>query len=171
MVHLTGIERPFQGAGHDIVALRAVLAPDVLEDPNVAVGREHLVALRQDRQHVRRLVPLDPLGGVVGRAGQDDRRILRPLWNDDGRMQFHPVPHGDHHVTLDVVVGRRRCLELSGNVGSERRDLGRDTGPERQKSRRRQQAEAGRRTKDHDDASLYWTAIGKGAAPSGNDIM
>ncbi len=73
------VERPAQRAGHHVVALRSVLAAHVLEHADVAVGDEHLVALRQRRQHVRRLRCARRVRRVVGRARQQDRRVRRAL--------------------------------------------------------------------------------------------
>ena len=57
--HVVGgrrIQRPAHRPRHHVVAFRFVLAAHVLEDADVAVGDEHLVALRQDGEHVRALV-------------------------------------------------------------------------------------------------------------------
>ncbi len=74
-----GIERTDGRARDDIVALRAIFAADILEHADIAVLDEQLVTLGKRREHVRAVHPLDPARGVVGGAGEQDRRIGRAL--------------------------------------------------------------------------------------------
>ena len=55
VIDLAGVERPSQRPRHHVVPFRSVLAAHVLEHADVAVGDEHLVALRQRRQHATRI--------------------------------------------------------------------------------------------------------------------
>ena len=56
------------------------------------------------------------LGGVVGRAGQQNRRIRRALGYHDDGVQLHAVAHGDHHFALDVILVGGWGGEGLGNV-------------------------------------------------------
>ncbi len=106
------VERPAQRPREHVVAFRAVLAAHVLEDADVAVGDEHLVALRQRRQQVRRGVARGAPAGVVGRARHDHRRAAGALGHDDHGEELDAVPHRDHHLAPLVVVAGAR-----GHVG------------------------------------------------------
>ena len=104
MVDVRGIQRTLERPGHDVVALGAVLAADVLEDADVAVGDEDLIALRQRCQHTRRARPRCARRGVVRRARQEHRRTLGGLGNDDDGVELDAVAHRNHLDALDVVV-------------------------------------------------------------------
>ena len=52
VIALVGLSGPRNRARHYVVALGFVLAAHVLKHADVAVGDKHLVALRQDREHV-----------------------------------------------------------------------------------------------------------------------
>ena len=52
-------------------------------------------------------------GGVVGRARQQDWRVLRALRHQDDGVQLHSVAHGDHDVAADVVEAIGNGRELS----------------------------------------------------------
>ena len=56
------------------------------------------------------------LGGVIGRAGQQNRRVLRALGHDDDGVELHAVAHGDHHFALDVILVGGGRVEGLGNV-------------------------------------------------------
>ena len=123
VVHLRRVQRPAQRTRHDVFALGLVLAPDVLINPDVAVGREQLVEQRQRRDHVRRPVALRAGCGFVRRPRQQHRRVARALRHDDHRVEPHAVAHRDHHFALHVVVRIGRRGELRGNVGRDGRRL------------------------------------------------
>ena len=77
VVDLGLVERAAHRALHHIVSLRLVLAANVLEHTDVAIGDEHLVGLRQRCQHVRAVVSGGAFGGVIGRSGVQNRRVAR----------------------------------------------------------------------------------------------
>jgi hypothetical protein len=56
--------------------------------------------------------------GVVGRALQEHREIVRALGDDDDGVQFHTIAHRDHHVALDVVIVRFGLLPFGGDVAA-----------------------------------------------------
>ena len=120
------VQRPAQRAREHVVALRAVLAAHVLEHADVAVGDEHLVALRQRRQHVRRGVAGGATAGVVGRPRHDHRRAAGALGHDDHGEELDPVAHRDHHFApLVVVAGARGHIGLADVRRAGRRRGGR----------------------------------------------
>ena len=127
MVDLGVVERSHQRPRDHVVALRAVFPTDILEHADVAALHEHLVALRQDVEHVRRSHAAGAPVGIVGRARQQDRRVVRTLRHHDDRVQLDAVAHRDHHLALDVVVavGRRDEI-LAGDVRRHRRRLRED---------------------------------------------
>ena len=69
------IQRPAQGAVHHVVALRAVLAADVLKDPDVAREGDDVVGRRDHRLQSGARRAGGGLVGVVGRAGEEDRHL------------------------------------------------------------------------------------------------
>ncbi len=56
------------------------------------------------------------IGGVVGRAGQQNRRVAGSLGHDDDGVQLHSVAHGDHRFALDVILVGGRGGEGFGDV-------------------------------------------------------
>src|SRR6185437_12505941 len=50
--------------------------------------------------------------GAVGRAGQQNRRVLRALRHENDNMQLHPVAHRDHRIAALVIEARRARLEM-----------------------------------------------------------
>ena len=56
------------------------------------------------------------LGGVVGRAGQQDRRVPGALGHHDDGVQLHAVAHGNHHFALDVILVGGWSGEGFGNI-------------------------------------------------------
>ena len=102
-----GVERAADRPGHQVVALGPVLAAHVLEDADVAARDEYLVALRQDGQHVGAVVAGRALGGVIGRAGQQNRRVLGPLGTTITVCSFTPSRMGI--ITSRFVVAAMRA--------------------------------------------------------------
>ncbi len=76
--------------------------------------------------------------------------FLAPLGTTMTVCSFTPSRIGNHHLPLDVVVGRGLRLELRRDVGRERRGLGLEGGRERKKNRRRRRAAANRGSQ-HDE--------------------
>ena len=119
------IQRPVQRPVHHIVALGAVLAANVLHHPDVAAVHDHVggVVISVERSPQMRA---DAVGrqhiGAVGRAGEEDRRLLRSFGDQDDGMQFHAVPHGNHDLAALVIesISRRhkvrRSLARQGGV-------------------------------------------------------
>ena len=142
VVGIGRIQRAPQWASHKILAFGAIFAADVLENTDVSAARKHVVARRQNRQHVRRWDTLGTFRRVVRRPSQDDWRILRSPRDDYDGVQFHAIAHRNHDVALNVVIGRGCGLILGRDVGCERRGLGRrlsmDRRRERQKNHRSQ---------------------------------
>ena len=58
------------------------------------------------------------LGGVVGRAGEQDGRVPGAFGDDDDGVQLDAVAHGDHHFALDVVITLLRHVESFWNVAA-----------------------------------------------------
>ena len=120
--------RAAQGPVHDVVPLGAVLAADVLHDADVAALQDHIdgvVVAVQDRPEVRALGVARELVGVVGRAGQEDRRSFRALRDQDDGVQLDAVAHGNHHLApgvVEAVVGR---LELGRDLARQLHEAGR----------------------------------------------
>ena len=69
------VQRPAQGAVHHVVALRAVLAADVLKDPDVAREGHDVVGRRDHRLQSGARRAGGRLVGVVGGAGEEDRHL------------------------------------------------------------------------------------------------
>ena len=112
VVHLGVVQRPAQRPGHHVIAFGAVLAADVLEHADVTAVDEHLVALRQQVAHARRIAAAGAAGGIVGGAGQQDRRIVGALGHHDHRIQPGAITHRHHHHALVVVT-----TDIGGNEG------------------------------------------------------
>ena len=127
MIHGRRILRPVQGAVHDVVAFGAVLAADILNHADVAALDDHLggiVVAVQDRSsewsQMSALGMAGEFGGVVGRARQQDRRVLRALGDQDDGVQLDAVAHGDHHVAPDVVEATGNRRELARSLTGQR---------------------------------------------------
>jgi len=157
-----GIERAARRARHQIGAVRAVLAPHVLVDADVPGLDELLVGQGQRGQQGRGLAAL-ALGGVVGRAGQHDRRALGPLGDPDHREQLHPVAHRDHLLPAHVVVAVLGRIELGGDVGVGRARSGGGSGGAEQ-DRQQGGADGGfEQNHDHSQRQRLRLAFVKGA--------
>ena len=105
--------RPAHRPVHDVVALGAILATNVLDDPDVAAVDDHVHRVIVAVEHRREAGAVDvggQRGGVIGRPGQQHRRALGALRHQDDGVQPDAVPHGDHHVAPGEVeaVGHRR---------------------------------------------------------------
>ena len=123
VIHFARVQRPPERTRHDVLAFGSVLAAHVLEHADVAVLHEDLVALRQQRHHVRRGRPLRAARRVVRRAGQEHRRVIGAAGNDDDGVELHAVAHGNHDLAPDVVIRGGGRLEGRRDVGRERRGL------------------------------------------------
>ena len=85
-----GVQRAVEGAVHDVVALGAVLAADVLDDADVAAFDDHVggvVVAVQDGPEVRAGGMAGERVGVVGRAGEQDGRVLGAFGDQDHGVQ------------------------------------------------------------------------------------
>jgi hypothetical protein len=120
------IQRPAQRAVHHVFALRAVLAADVLEDPDVAREGHDVVGRRDHRLQAGTRRAAGGLVGVVGRAGEQDRHLAgsalaaRRLRDQDHRVELHAVAHGDLDLAPVVVEALLRDLELRRDVAPRR---------------------------------------------------
>ncbi len=134
LIDVGRIERPDERSVHDVIALRSILAANVLHDADVParnydvervvvtgeIGRE-VRAVRIGRRGIR----------VVRCTGQQDGRAMSPARDEDDGVETHAVPHRDHHVTPLVVEGRGGGGEvgrglvgegvLGGGAGSHQR--------------------------------------------------
>src|SRR5215471_560703 len=59
-------------------------------------------------------------GRVIGSTGQQHRRVLGALWNEDYGVELHAVAHGDHHLTADVIETAGRRFNVSGDFAGQR---------------------------------------------------
>ena len=123
-IHRRRILRPMNRPVHHVVALRPVLAANVLNHPNVAALDNHIggiVIAIKDSPQVRARRVAGQLIGAVRCARQQDRRMLYALGHQDHRMQLDPVAHRDHRLAPFVVEVRRGLFEfgrgLAGVVG------------------------------------------------------
>src|SRR2546425_12383036 len=86
MVHRGWVQGAVQGASHHIVALGAVLAAHVLDRPNVSSFDDDfsgVVIAIQDWAKVAAVSVTRQLLGIVGRAREQNRRMLRAFWNEN----------------------------------------------------------------------------------------
>ena len=124
--------RAAQGPIDDVVPLGAVLAAHVLHDADVAALQDHVegvVIAVQDRPEVRALGVARELVGVVGRPGQENRRLSAAPFGI--RMTVCSLTPSRMGISrpLDVVEAVVRRLELG-------RDLAREVGVRRRRGRR-----------------------------------
>lgn len=64
-----------------------------------------------------RLRPRSADRGVIGCTRQQNRRVRGALWESQSPSTTSHIAHRNHLDAFGVVVVRRRCLELSRNVG------------------------------------------------------
>ena len=152
MVDQCGVQRPAQRPVHHIVALRIVLAAHILDDPNVTAFDDDLsgvVIAAQDRAEVGAARVGGEIGGVVGCAGQQDRRVFGSFGDEDDGVQLYAVAHGDHHLAPQVIEAIGDGIQFGGRFVGQgggsgwRRSLGGDEFGEQedaQHGRERQQS-------------------------------
>ena len=119
------IQRPVQRPGHDVVALRTVLAAHVLHDADVAAvaprasSATSLLSISAARCALVFLAMR--CRGAVRRAGQQNRRAMRAARNENQGLQLDAVAHRNHDFAFDVVealdCGRRRRRGLARQIG------------------------------------------------------
>ena len=129
LVDLGVIERADERAIHDVIALGAVLAADILHHADVAAGNNdvlRIVVPVQFRAKVRALGICRRGARVVRRARHEDRRVAGAFGNKDHRVQLDAVPHRDHHVAPRVVPGGVHTIEPGRRFVAGRRVLGLD---------------------------------------------
>ncbi len=100
-----------------VVPLRAVLAAHVLDHPDVAPFDHHVggVVVAVDRRpEVGAGIARGHLLGVVGGAGEQHRRLVRPGGQEDHRVELDAVPHRDLDGAADVVVAVGRRDDFGG---------------------------------------------------------
>ena len=118
VIDLGGIVGAAQRAFVDVFAARSVFATHILIDADIAVGEEHRV--RSAHRHVGiGAAVLHRAFGIVGRAFEQYRRVVRALHHHDHGMQLHAVAHRDIDHALDVVEGLIRRREALGHIGRE----------------------------------------------------
>ena len=126
------VEWAAQGAVHDVVALGAVLAADVLDDADVAAVDDDVgcvVVAVEAGAEVRALHVCRQRVGAVGRAGEEDRRVFCTLWHEDHGVKLDAVAHRDHDlapVVVEAAVCRHECRGRLARQGGRwlRRSLG-----------------------------------------------
>ena len=59
------------------------------------------------------------VAGVVGRAGEEDGRVLGAFGDEDDGVEFYAVAHGDHDLAAGVVEGVGDGLDLGGGFAGE----------------------------------------------------
>ncbi len=105
---------------HEVGTFGSVFAADVLIDADVARLDEDFIAEREGLDHARALRSRGTGGGVVRRAGKEDRGTVRPFGDDDDGVELDAVAHGDHDDALLKVAGLLGGFEVGGQlVGGE----------------------------------------------------
>ena len=118
MVDRRGVERSAQRPVHHIIALRLVLAADVLEGDDIA--RPHQLR----RQHAKDVFGQRTEGaagrlvGRIRRAIEHDRRSGGAFGNDQHGVQLHPVAHRDHCFAPDIEEVAALDVEALGDVAA-----------------------------------------------------
>ena len=126
VVHRRRVLRPVERPVHDVVALGAVLAADVLHHADVATFDDHVggvVVAGEDGAQVRALCVGGELVGAVGGAGEEDGRAVGALWHQDDGVELDPVAHRDHDLAAGVVEAGSRRAEGVGGLARQRRRL------------------------------------------------
>ncbi len=124
LVDTAAVERAGERPGHDVAALRAVLAADVLQDADEVVLEHEAVrdvAVAEHGGEMGARMLRHALGRAVGSAGEQHRRVAGAARDEDDGREPDAVPHRDHDVALDVV-------ERGGDRREVRRDLGGERG-------------------------------------------
>jgi hypothetical protein len=111
------IERTHWRTRHDIRALRAVFAANVLIDKDVPVV-DPLAICRPQCVAKMWAVIRGKNRCVVRRALEQHWQIVRALRNNDDGMQLNAVAHGNHLLALDVVVIGLGLMPLGRNVAA-----------------------------------------------------
>ena len=127
MIDRGRIERAGQRAVHHVIAFRPILAAHVLHHADVAAFDDDVggvVVALQDGTEVGTVGMADQAVGVVGRTGQQHRRILGVAGDDDDGIEPGAVAHGHHHGALDVVITAGDGEEFGGRLGRIVRVLG-----------------------------------------------
>jgi hypothetical protein len=118
------IQRPAEGAVHDVVALGAILAADVLDDADVAAFdddvRGVVVAVEAGVEVVAVGVGGE-LRSAVWRTCEHNAGVMRSFGNENDGVQLDAVAHGDHDLAASVVGAILRGANgggyLRGHVG------------------------------------------------------
>ena len=113
------IQRPAQRAVHHVVALRAVLAADVLKDPDVAREGHDVVGRRDHRLQSGARRAGGRLVGVVGRAGEQDRHLAGAARSHRSHRSLRSLRDQDHRV----AASRRRASRSRPRAGGGRSSL------------------------------------------------
>src|SRR5205823_2380868 len=122
MVHRGWVQGAVQGASHHIVALGAVLAAHVLDRPNVSSFDDDfsgVVIAIQDWAKVAAVSVTRQLLGIVGRAREQNRRMLCALWDKNDCVELYSITHRNHHFAPDVIEAIARYAKLCRSFARE----------------------------------------------------
>ena len=106
VVHHRRVLGTMQRTVHDVVAFRAVLAANVLDDADVTAFDDHVggvVVAVQRGAEIGAVRVTRERARVVRRARQEDRRVARAFGHEDDGVQLDAVAHRDHHLAARVV--------------------------------------------------------------------
>ena len=98
------VQRATKRTRHEVLALRAVFAADVLENANVAIGDKDFVALGQCGKHVGRIRSGGAPSGIIRRARKENGSVVRALRHDNDGKELDAIAHGNHDVALFIVI-------------------------------------------------------------------
>src|SRR5207245_7614479 len=118
-----GIERAAERAIHHVVAFGAVFAANVLDDADVAAFEndfQRIVIALEAGTEMRAVLVGGEIGGVVGRAGKEDGRVLCASGDEKDGGQLDAIAHGHHDVAPPVVKAVGNGRTLSGRFAWER---------------------------------------------------
>ena len=122
VVDRRGIERAVQRAIHDVVAFGAVFAAHILDNANVAAFDDDVggvVVAVEDWGRDGSLRVGGEAVGVVGRAREQDRRVLGAFRDEDDGVQLDAVAHGDHDIAALEIETGGGLLEMRGSFARE----------------------------------------------------